>query len=883
LKEFDTFEQMKLNKRITFFCLWLQLGISLQAQDKIPVQKLSPSLIQKMKITSSTKKTAYIITLRGRQLPKEIENDSFKPRLLNCYHDLCFYSVNASFDELQQKILLLPQVIFAEDTNRFPREEQLIGSLDMSANRINLVHHRFPQWNGLGLTASVKENKPDTSDLDIRGRYKSSPLSSSIVNEHASIMTTLIAGGGNSWHLGKGAAWSAEISSSNFINLLPDANSYFQQYNISAQNHSYGVGIENFYGADAAAYDIAVINNPAMLHIFSSGNAGAGVANTGIYSNIAGFANLTGSFKMAKNIITVGATDSFGLAAVLSSKGPAHDGRIKPELVAYGEDGSSGAAALVTGTSLLLQQAYKELYGGLPPNALVKAVLLNSADDAGNAEVDYTTGFGSLNAINAVKTIEASRFMDGTVTHGGIQNYTLNIPAGIKKVKITLLWNDPAAAPNAAKALVNDLDLELVNTSTAQIWKPWVLNSFPHIDSLKQAAARKRDSLNNAEQVTLENPVEGIYNFSVKGYQLTTASQTFYIAYQLDSSQLFDWQFPSGSDFIFPDSRNLIRWNQSFSSGMGQLDYSINNGVSWQLISNTVDLANKYYQWDAPAFTGKTVLRMTIGSSVFVSEPFTIAGRTVTGVGFNCADSFLLYWNKNPLVSNYRVYQMGNRYLEPVTITSDSFIVLKKNLYPSLFYAVAPVIANKEAVKSYSFNYTLQGVQCYIRSFFATLVNNHSASLDLQLGSLYNLSKIVLEKANGPYFAPVQQLINNTSLQVQFTDISLIKGANTYRIKLELANGETIYSDKETIYYFASDNYILFPNPALQQNSIQIAVKNVNDARMQVFNLLGEKVFEKILDDRVVTIPGGKLSKGIYFVRIMQNNKREFTGKLLVY
>ena len=59
---------------------------------------------------------------------------------------------------------------------------------------------------------------------------------------------------------------------------------------------------------------------------------------------------------MAKNILTVGATDSFSIVAALSSKGPAHDGRVKPELVAFGEDGSSGAAALVSGTSLLLQQ-----------------------------------------------------------------------------------------------------------------------------------------------------------------------------------------------------------------------------------------------------------------------------------------------------------------------------------------------------------------------------------------------------------------------------------------------------------------------------------------------------------------------------------------------
>ena len=858
-------------------------GTKLCAQDKIWKQKLSPSLISSKNAAQLSIKKLYIVTLQGNQLLKEVQLAGFNPVKLGCYNDICFYSISASLQELQLKILTLPEVIFIEDGNRVSKEEYLIGSLDISTNRINVLHNRFPLWNGNGFNVSVKENKPDTTDIDLKGRYISSPLASSVINAHATIMSTMIAGGGNSWHLGKGAAWAAGISSSNFINLLPDADSYFKQYNIAVQNHSYGVGIENFYGADAAAYDINVINNPTLLHIFSSGNSGTASATSGMYNGIAGFANITGSFKMAKNIITVGASDSFALVAALSSKGPAYDGRLKPELIAYGEDGSSGAAALVSGTSLLLQQEYKQLNGVMPANALIKAVLLNSADDAGNAAIDYATGFGSLNSLNAVKTIAASRYRNGTVSQAGTQNFSINIPAGIKKIKITLVWNDPAAAPNAAKALVNDLDLQLTNTTTSESWKPWVLNSFPHIDSLKKAATRKRDSLNNAEQVTLDNPVAGNYTIDIKGYQLSTASQTFYIAYQLDSSNLFDWHFPTGTDFIFPATKNLLRWDQSFSTGTGQLDYSINNGTSWQNISTNAELTKKYFQWDVPAFTGKALVRMTIGSAVFVSDTFTIAPRTISGVGFNCADSFLLYWNKNPMINNYRVYQLGDRYLEPVTITADTFIVLQKTLHPSLYYAVAPVIANKEAVRSYTFNYTLQGVDCYFRSFFATLADNNSTVLDIQLGSVYSIKKIVLEKLNGSIFLPIQQLLNYTNLQVQFIDYNLLKGGNTYRIKLELANGGIAYSNPETIYYFSTDSYIIFPNPAPQQNQVSIAAKNVADAAMQIFNLLGEKVYEKILDDRVNTIPAGKLSKGVYFIRILQNNKKEFIGRLIVY
>ncbi len=619
----------------------------------------------------------------------------------------------------------------------------------------------------------------------------------------------------------------------------------------------------------------------SLLHIFSSGNSGALAPTTGKYTGLAGWANQTGSFKMAKNIITVGATDSFGIVPGISSKGPAHDGRIKPELVAYGEDGSSGAAALVSGTSAVLQHQYRQLNGVLPANALIKAVLLNSADDAGTAGPDYTSGFGNLNALNATKTITAYRYNNGSVNNGTEQRFALAIPPGIGKVKVTLVWNDPAALPNAQKALINDLDLELVNTVTNEAWKPWVLNDFPHLDSLRKAATRSRDTLNNVEQVTLDNPAPGTYNMVVKGSRLSTASQSFFLAYQLDSADIFEWQYPTASDFIFPSAPNLIRWDNSYPVGTGNLAYSINGGGTWQPISNTADLSKEYYQWDVPAYSGKALLRMQIGGRTVVSDTFTIAPRTNLQIGFNCPDSFLLFWNRNSAATNYTVYEMGNQYLEPVRTITDSFIVFAKTLHPSLFYAVAPVFQDQEAVRSYTLNYTLQGVECYIRSFFATL-NNNTAVLDLELGSLFNISKIVLEKRVGNNFVPIQQLNNTSSLRIQFIDNNLARGVNTYRIRLELGSGAFVYSQPETVYFFDNEKYIVFPNPAIQQQEVNVAVSEVNYALMQVYNATGVKVFEKTLDDRVNKIPANILSKGVYFLRIMQNNKREFSGKLVI-
>jgi hypothetical protein len=864
--------------------LWFLIHQSAFSQAKWPLYKISPGLLQKINSGVFTGKSTFIITISGKVLPGEIKALNAGEKKINDYASFSFFEIRVTVEELLSKVLPAPGVIFAEDASRTPKEELQVSNLDLSVNKINLVHGKFPLLNGDGITVSVKENKPDTTDIDFSGRFLTTNLASSTINSHASIMATLIAGGGNSWHLGKGTSWGSTISSSNFATLLPDANAAYQQYNISVQNHSYGVGVENFYGADAAAYDATVINNPSLLHVFSSGNSGTSASTTGIYSGITGFANLTGSFKMAKNTIAVGATDSFGVVAALSSKGPAHDGRVKPELVAFGEDGSSGAAALTSGTALLLQQSYKQLNGSLPAGSLIKAILINSADDVGNKEVDYANGYGSLNALNAVKTLQSGRFMYGSVAQSGMQLFTIPVPAGIKKLKATLVWSDPPAVPNAVKALVNDLDLEVAHAASAQTWKPWVLNTFPHPDSLRQLATRKKDSLNNVEQVTIDNPMAGNYEFRIAGFNVSAAPQNFYIAYQFDSVDVFEWHFPAGgNDFVFSSSSNTIRWASSFAAATGLLEYSVNNGTTWQIIDNAVNLTDGFYRWNTPAVTGNALLRMTVSGNRHTSDTFTVSRRTVTGVGFNCPDSFLFYWSKIPGITNYRVYKLGNKYLEPVTITADSFIVLSKNSNPTLHYSVAPLIGNREGMKSYTFNYTTQGVECYIRSFLSSLLNN-AASLDLLLGTLYGINRVVLEKFDGAGFVAIQQVANLSGVLINFSDASLKKGLNIYRIKLELAGGGVIYSQQETVYYLSGNDFIVYPNPVKQNQPINIlSSDSQEETRLLIYNTQGSKLAEYVIENTVISIPSGRLSKGLYIFRFTRKGQQDNSIKVFVY
>jgi hypothetical protein len=209
-------------------------------------------------------------------------------------------------------------------------------------------------------------------------------------------------------------------------------------------------------------------------------------------------------------------------------------------------------------------------------------------------------------------------------------------------------------------------------------------------------------------------------------------------------------------------------------------------------------------------------------------------------------------------------------------------MLLAKTSNPSLHYAVAPIIGSKEGVKSYTFNYTTQGVECYFRSFLALLVDK-SAQLTVSLGTLYNINKIVLEKFNGTEYVTLQQIISPSSLLFNLTDGSLKKGSNIYRVKLELAGGKVIYSSIETVYYFNGTEFIVYPNPASQYEPITILSDNpFEPATLQVINMQGQKIYEMKLDDVSSQLPPGRLSKGLNLLRIIRKDQKDVVLKLFV-
>ncbi|MGH2553307.1 MAG: hypothetical protein ACRDEB_06295, partial [Chitinophagaceae bacterium] len=172
-------------------------------------------------------------------------------KILSKYEPANIFTIYAPLP-LVSRIASWNDVLFIDKT-RQAIQELFTGTMENQTNMVNRMQDAFPAYNGNSITIGIKENNFDTADIDFMGRILINPAATTGINSHASIMGTIIAGGGNTWYAAKGAAWGSKIVSSSFSNLLPDANNFFQLYGVTVQNHSYGTAIENYYGPEAVA------------------------------------------------------------------------------------------------------------------------------------------------------------------------------------------------------------------------------------------------------------------------------------------------------------------------------------------------------------------------------------------------------------------------------------------------------------------------------------------------------------------------------------------------------------------------------------------------------------------------------------------------------
>jgi hypothetical protein len=744
-------------------------------------------------------------------------------------------------------------VIFV-DIQQTPKTEAGAEYADQAYNRIEKTHRVFPDLRGEGISISIKEQRFDTADIDLADRSFETPVASSTMSQHATTMATLIAGGENTGPTGRGVAPAARITSANFENLLPDPDVIFTEYNIRLQNHSYGVDIENYYGNEAAAYDQQMITNPTLMHLFSVGNLGAQSPDHGIYSGM-NLANLSGNFKQAKNPLTINAVDTTLAANALNSRGPAYDGRLKPELTAFGQDGTSDACALATGITALLQEAYHQVNNAHPSAAILKAVLIASADDTGPKGIDFTHGYGSINAHQALQTIHAQQTHTITLDSRQQRTIPITVPPHTTILQIAVTWTDPAAQPGSPQALVNNVDAYL--SRAGNTWYPWVLSSYPHADSLAAPAERKKDLLNTVEYITLTAPPEGQYDLIIIAPALTV-NQPVAIAYWLEKEMTFEWDYPVAEEALQSGERIKLFWKGN-STLPGTLSLQLNHG-DWNVVQHNVTLQNSF-SWHVPDTLGVARLKMTLGGEEFISDEFTLSPQPRINVAFQCDNDFALTWNSIRGAQQYALYTMGERYLEKLLTTVDTLAILPKTS-TGKFFAVAPVLGNTTFLKSPTIDYSLQGAQCYINLFEATRYDANQVKIQLDLSTFINIDHITLYKTTD-----LQQVfashVPDRSVTFQWYDNQLIAGAMQYQAEIVLHDGTVILSEPSIITIETKGKAILFPNPIPPGESPTVLSEGAGFT-ITIVDTMGSTVHSQKLLDILDVINLPALRPGLY-------------------
>ena len=565
---------------------------------------------------------------------------------------------------------------------------------------------------GKNVTVGVGDDSDPSTHIDFAGRLIN--RTPAPPNVHGSHTTGTTGGGGILNPMYRGMAPKSTLISQYYSDILVNAETYIHDYNMVLTNNSYysgnaGCAGEGQYDVLSNYVDAQQNAHTSLLDVFASGNDGSLTCQP--YP--AYFGTVKSGYQCGKNVLTVGAdTNTNHIIWHYSSRGPVADGRIKPEIIAggvgiistyayniYGSDnGTSMACPTVTGTLALLYERYRQLHGGADPAAsLIKAVACNGADDLGNPGPDYTYGFGRINARTAVEALEKNQYFTGTLSDGGNSSFSLStVPAGAYQVKIMLYWSDPAAAPNAGAALVNDLDLT-VTGSDGVPHHPLILN--PAAGHVNDPATEGVDHINNIEQVVISNPPAGNLAITVNGTHIPSGPQDFVVVYQVITPSVVV-EYPFGSETWVPAQTEKIRWNAYGGSGNGfTIEYSSDQGMSWSLLSNSVADSLRSFAWTLPpAPTTQGLIRVTrnnAGLSGTSHSPFTILGQPVITLTKPCQGYAQLTWNAIPGAGSYQIMKLHVDSMQAIASTTDtSFLLQGLNRDSTYWLTVRAVLGN---------------------------------------------------------------------------------------------------------------------------------------------------------------------------------------------
>lgn len=585
-------------------------------------------------------------------------------------------------EEVLNDIAELPFVAYMDMASEPGEPESLEGQVFHRSNGINTAYYGGLKYDGTGVSIAINDDGAVGPHIDYTGRVDQSDPSLSFYGGTHGDMTAGIAGAaGNLDPTVQGMAPGAFLWIRQYSSSLPNTVSLHTTNGVMAFSSSYSNGCNAGYTSLTQLVDQETYTYPTMIQSFSAGNSNNSNCGYGAGNQ---WGNVTGGHKIAKNAIAAANLYEDGSLVGSSSRGPASDGRIKPDIASHGQGqmstdpnnayspggGTSAACPGVTGVFAQLVHAYRDMNGGADAESgLLKACMLNSARDRGNVGPDYKFGWGRINAWRAYEILEQGQYFDGVVDQGASVTHTINIPAGLDEARVMVYWMDPAASTSAAKALVNDIDMTLTDPASTVLF-PWVLDPTPDPALLDLPATNGVDTLNNMEQVAITNPAGGAYTLTVNGTEVPMGPQKYYVVYSFfDGVRL---THPIGGEGFDPGTTEMIVWDAIGNTGTFDLEYTLDGGANWLPIA-TVAADLRQYTWTVPnSPSGDVLVRVTRGgeSDMSDAELSIMDAPTNLNVTAVCPTYMRVTWDAVSSATEYIVHLLGAQYMDSVDVTT---------------------------------------------------------------------------------------------------------------------------------------------------------------------------------------------------------------------
>ena len=319
---------------------------------------------------------------------------------------------------------------------------------------------------------------------------------------------------------------------------------------------------------------------------------------------------------------------------------------------------------------------------------------MNTAVDLGNKGPDFIHGYGKINARRAYSVLENQTYFTDSVSTGDNQSHFINVPAGIKEVRIMTYWSDYQASVSASLDLVNDINM-VVTDPGAVTYEPWVLDPTPIIANLNSPAVRAVDDLNNQEQVTIEDPIAGVYEINIDGLTIPQGPQEYYVIYEFVYDEI-TVSYPNGGEGFSPSSPQIVRWDAAYGTTDFTIEYTLDDGATWNP-AGTATADKRYYTWSvASTVTGLARVRVTRGVISDVSDTTfaIIAPPNGLVIDWSCPDSLQFSWNAVAGAAGYEVSMLGNEFMDSIGTTTTNSMVVQVPAVNEVWLSVRSLITN---------------------------------------------------------------------------------------------------------------------------------------------------------------------------------------------